>query len=139
MTKRSDERANFLANVLTTAIEGGSNYWAAVSEYRWGYHDIGQSNGQPLPADQQAYAEAVIEDSGDFADEDPDFEPTKVDLETIAKGLGLLRAGELQYIAPSLRANILLADRTNGDEGDIDAVDADAILQLGVFGEVIYG
>ena len=32
---RSPERLEFLADILSTAVEGGVNYWCEVSGYRW--------------------------------------------------------------------------------------------------------
>ena len=32
---RSKERAEFLADIITCAVEGGTGYWAQVSQYQW--------------------------------------------------------------------------------------------------------
>lgn len=124
MAKRSPEREQWLADVLTTAVEGGVNYWASVSEYKW---------QDRAPADVYA----VIHDQED----DEPGAGHRVTIDTIAHGLSTLRrarATEAWLQSESWR-RVLDSDRTNGDEGDFDAGDADCIVQAGIFGEVIYG
>lgn len=133
MTRRSDKRAEFLASVMTTAIEGGISYWAEVGNYRWGFSDLGKSDGSKLVEDEQAFANATVWDG-----EDDEAKPVEVDIETIAKGIRLVSDGKVS-ISNDRRANVMLANRTNGDDGDIDADIADCILQAGMFGEVVYG
>lgn len=132
MTKRSPEREQFLANILTTAVEGGINYWAAVSEYRHEYckppvtiaetsvkvHEFEPEEGE---TDENGYAE----------------EGVLVTIDTIAKGIGVL-AKSTGYHAGYWK-EFWLANRTNSEDGDYDAGIADSILQAGIFGEVIYG
>lgn len=130
--KRSEERADFLATIVTTAVEGGINYWSHVSGYRWGYRSLGQSDGQPLPADVQPYAECVVHV------DDEDGEPLDLNIDVAARGLRLIREGKVS-LNESIRRGIMLADRTNGDDGDIDAGDADCIVQAGLFREIVYG
>lgn len=128
MTKRSPERAQFLTDTLVTAIEGGINYWASVSDYHWHYPNIHE--------DGVANAYATILDR-----EDEDAEPVRVDLDTIARGWGLykrLYKGE-SISGREYGKQALLANRTNGDDGDFDADVADNVLQLGLLGEIVYG
>lgn len=132
-TTRSDARANFLATVLTTAIEGGIGYWSSVEDYEWGYPDLGCSNGEPLPAGAQSYARALI-----WEDESDDVTPLEVNVETIAKAFGKIREDRLNLLKlGEARSRFLEADREN--DGDLDALDADMIVQIGLFGEVVYG
>jgi hypothetical protein len=132
MTKRSDERANFLANTLSTACEGGISYWASVGDYDWGFPDMGHSDGRPWLAGEQAYVTAKV-----WEDDSEDVTPFDVDLETIAKGWGLFmdKTWERDYFQTDAK----LANRTNGEDGDVDAEVADVVLQLALFGEVVYG
>lgn len=118
---RTPQRLQFLQDVLTTAIEGGVNYWATVTEYRWEHLPVGD-------------AFAVLFDT------EGDNEKHRVDVDVVAKGIGVLtgaRTGDRwkgtywqQFVA---------ANRTNGDQGDYDADIADQIVQAGLFGEVVYG
>ncbi|MDH6462084.1 hypothetical protein M2302_002259 [Micromonospora sp. A200] len=137
MTKtrtRSAERIEFLDGLLVTAIENYGYGWFLVHEYEG----------------EGADAYAVIE---------PEDEPGtkhRVDIDTMAKGLGVIRravmreterdgevlhnaeTGERLYMGRALRKDILDADRTNGDEGDIDVVGALAVLECALFGQVVY-
>lgn len=130
MTKRSRERAQFLADVLTTAVEGGIGYWSAVSEYRWDLED---------PADTSVVVHEYDDDlgiNGDYKEEG-----VRVDLDLIAKGIGILKrsGGVGSAFQSDYWKQFLLADRTNGEDGDYDAGTADCIVQAGMFGEVVYG
>lgn len=115
-TARNDERKQFLTDVLTTAVEGGINYWASVDEYEW---DV------PLG---EAYV--VVRDMEDDTTH-------RVDLDVIAKGIGIEVAGK--WDPGSYFAQFVIANRTNGKDGDFDASVADVILQAGIFGKVVYG
>ncbi len=134
--KRSEKRQEFLNDLLVTAIENFGYGSFVVNEY-----DPYKGEG--------SYAEI-----GWYDDE---YDPTKsrVDYDLLVKGLRIIRKAELQpvdedgnevlfsagkrlYLSPGQRKNIMLADRTNGDEGDIDVVDALAVLEIGVFGQVVF-
>ncbi len=123
MSKRSEARKQFLADVLATAIEGGINYWAAVD------------SAERVECEQDVigwrYGSVRILDKVDGTE----FGTMRIiDANTVARGLRELR-NSTRYAFPALRK----ADRTNGDEGDFDAGDADAVIQLGIFGEIVYG
>lgn len=123
MTKRSDERALFLADVVITAVEGGIGYWARTRNYRWDEGD---------DAAGQAYATVEVFDAdGALADW------KLVNADTVAHGIGKIRDANFK-INPDLRALILGADAEN-DAGNIDADAADVIVQAGLFGEIVYG
>lgn len=141
-TRRSQERIDFLTDVLTTAVEHGGYGFFYVDEYRW-------ENVEP----GEAYA--IVTDK-----EDDEVGSYRIDLDLIAKGLGVIRSAELReitdwdgsavevlhnvktgerlYLSESQRKNILLADRTNYDEGDLDVIDALAVVECGLFGKVVY-
>ena len=140
MRSRSDQRQQFLTDVLITAIESGSLGWFVVHEYRY--------DTVPLGA-----AYAVIEP------EDDDAETYRVDLDVIARGLAVIRnaaprplpgcqdaapvlcnatTGQRLYLSTDMRRRILAADRSNGDDGDLDAIDALDIVECALFGRVVY-
>lgn len=141
MGARTAEREEFLADVITSAIEGGTGYWAAVHAYRW----------EGLPAAER-YAVIGVED-----EEDEKIEalaaklgrkPTlseaiearavyKLTCETIARGIGRIARGEIR-INTALAKTIYAANRES-DAGEIDAEGADAIVQAALFGELVYG
>ncbi|QFG04564.1 hypothetical protein SEA_JEEVES_89 [Mycobacterium phage Jeeves] len=148
MTVRSEDRKQFLFDVFVTALEGGIGYWSAASKYHiWLDAEAGKEDIDGFFA--------VIEIQDD--DTDPDEEPTeyRIDAAVIARGIGLFEKYALGKIdglgneIPEHAQNpvgeghywrqFLLANRTNGEDGDYDADVADIIVQFGVFGEAVYG
>jgi hypothetical protein len=112
-------REEFLSDIITTAIEGGTGYWAQVSGYHWS-------------DDEPATTRATLHDMEDGA-------TFALTIEDIARGLAIVvdERGEFR-LNDELRASIVLADNEN-DGGYIDADCADVIVQAALFGEVRYG
>lgn len=115
--KRTAERESFLRDVLLTAIQG-CHYWAEVEEYNY---EEGRGT--------------LLDNEGD---------PHTFNLDTIAKGIGVLTTGENADRAFSMCGmdywkQFKLANRTNGVDGDYDSDIADNVLQAGLFGEIVYG
>lgn len=136
--KRSQARGQFLAGLLTTAVENGGTGWFFVHEYRW----------------QGLAPEAVHAVISDMEDDDP--ETMTVTIDVMATGLAVIRnaivatSDEGTYMhnaetferlgfGGSPRDELLLSDRTNGDDGDYDVIGALAVLECGLFGTVVYG
>lgn len=117
MAAKTAERVQFLADVLTTAVEGGTGYWAAIGGYKF------------EPA-SEAQAFFHIED-------EPDRQPEFVGLDAIAKGIGRVLDPEFKVRA-DIREQVALGSREN-DAGEIDADGADVIVQAAIFGEIVYG
>ena len=115
MTTRSAARVEFLTDVYTTALEGGIGYWAECSEYQW-----------------STIQRAVIHDTA--ADDD---RAHVITLDTIARGLAAITTGRIT-LSDGHRHRITTADRTN-DAADLDANDADLIVQAALFGAITYG
>ena len=113
---RSPEREQFLADIITCAVEGGG-VWARFSGYRW--------DGIP-----SAECRATLHDM-----EDGESYPLTID--AVARGIGLIVRGDVG-VNRTLRGAILYADREN-DAGEIDADAADVIVQAGLLGDVVYG
>lgn len=126
MTKRSPEREEFLANMLDGAIEHAGYGFSYALEYKW----------EDLPPAEQY---AVIEDRYVEAD-DPEYGKTwRVDIDTMAHGLAVFRDKVKDLETPAEWVKLLLlADRTNGDDGDCDVIGALAVLECAVFGEIVY-
>lgn len=137
MAARSEKREQFLADIISTAVEGGIGYWSQCSHYQWvDYSNSGNLFGpvgekdpskgtcatvHVLNADESGYVEEGLE----------------ITVETVARGLGLIKSPEFG-VNSRMRGEILVADVEN-DAGMIDSDDADVIVQAGLFGEVIYG
>lgn len=122
-----DERKTFLLDVFTTAIEGGISEWARVTEYHW-------LNKETDEGDVDGFY-AKIEDAEN--QKDPDFPPSIIDRKVIQHGLSLIRSDDVQ-ISSRIRDEILSDDRDN-EVGAMDANGADAVVQIGLFGEIVYG
>lgn len=140
---RSAERIDFLSDLLITATEHGG--YGAFDVESWDYRDGNPGDGK-----------AVIR----FYD-DPRSSYV-VDIDVMAKGLGIIRnavkrqvkrpgpggrpeevfhnasTGQRLYLGSAIRAPLLLADRTNGDDGDYDVIGALAVLEIALFGAVRY-
>lgn len=168
--ERTPERAQFLADIITTAVEGGIGYWSTVSVYRWWAPDL--DGGTALHHDGQANAYAVVHAEDDelpiaclnnvdghwyvvtygaapYQIHAPDCrtcgipeDGRLVTVDTVARALGVLRKGPVTGLSETLRADIVAQDRANGEADghqDIDAGLADCIVQVALFGEVVYG
>lgn len=113
-----------LYHLFTAALEGGIGYWSLCTQYRWRL-----ANGE---TDFEGFY-AVIEETESGEDTPPVH---RIDAACILRGL-------LHFAAPgdgyrhvrSVARAILLGD----DEVDYDAIDADCIVQAGIFNKVVYG
>lgn len=136
--KRSPQRGEFLSDLFTTAIENYGYGWFRVHAYRW----------ENLPP-EQVYAVITADEDGD------DGERFRITIDTMAAGLAVIRKAivatsddgtywhngetfERLYFGGDERDALVLADRTNGDDGDYDVVGALAALECGLFGQVRY-
>jgi hypothetical protein len=128
-TKISKNKA-FLSDVIITAVEGGIGYWSSVSKYRHGYSDgLDDDNRQP------ATALVHVEDSdGTPAGSLP------LTTTAVAKAFRLIcdKSVDNLSINPEWRTRMVAAYWAK-DSCDIDAEDADQIVQIALLGDVVYG
>ncbi len=125
-----------IENLLTSAIEGGSNYWYEIQDWiepkQWSY--IGTHNNEGAEAFVKHTALYAMNEGGalminDARADDPMLkEPVRLDRDAIVKGLKLFSSNK--------ETMHHFADFINDNE---DNITADVFLQLCVFGEVIYG
>lgn len=122
MTTRSPEREEFLSDILITAVEGGTGYWAQASNY----------NHTPA-----ANAHVTLHE---FEEDDNGVNPQhEVDLDTIEKGLKLYLNWLLKvYGEWSMELISKQHEVINNDAGEFDAEVADVIVQFAIFGEIKY-
>ena len=118
MAKRSEKREQYLDDVLTTAIEGGIDYW--VDE--WIEIDLDRSGNSS--SDWRYRFATFVDIEGDTY---------TINHDTIAKGLGIVTRRNAEH-----DKELILNNRTNGDDGDHDALDADKVVQFALFGELVY-
>lgn len=114
------EQQQFATDVLTTAIEGGINYWSTV---------LTISDRSPEP--EQITAVVISEDE----------DRTQRTITSVAL---INTLASIEGFAEEIPQDIfdMLADAyADLDEGagDIDAELADVLVQLTLFGEIIYG
>lgn len=114
---RTPQRAEFLRDVAITAAEGGVNYWGGVVAY-----------------DPDAGTFRVEETDGMGGGDGPVH---TVDGDLIERGIARLAVPGVQCAA-DIRGWVLRGSATN-DAGEIDADAADVIVQVGLFGEIVYG
>lgn len=119
---------DFPFDLFVTAVEGGINYWFDVRVYHWhdghGRDDLFGFYAKGIPHDEELL---------------PGPE-RMIDRETILKGIGLAMSDADVGLADRWRERIrqaVLGAPTN--KHDYDADDADHVVQIGMFGEVIYG
>jgi len=120
----------FPFEIFVTALEGGIGYWFRTSEYHWSTNHKDDLFG--------FYAKGVTHD--DELDVGPIAGERLIDRETIVKGIGLALTNENVGLAERWHSRIVAAvlAAAVGDI-DYDADDADHIVQIGMFGRVIYG
>ena len=147
------KRKQFLCDVFTTALEGGIGYWSSCSVYHW--HDA--SSDDRLASDIDGF-NAVIHPTESYWgvwDDERDAAAMIIDITVMERGVrkfGRYCRGELdRHGNPVPEENQvplsdghywrqwLVAEATNGEEGDYDADVADQIVQWGLFGKAIYG
>jgi hypothetical protein len=134
MSTRTAEREEFLADVITAAVEGGTGYWAQVSQYQY-----------VMDGDIKVYCGEKVEGGGTRAtlhemnDDETGYKSDElvVTTDTIAAGIAKLADRQVQLNVRILD-HILEANREN-DATNIDADDADIIVQVALLGEIIYG
>lgn len=138
-------------DLITTAVEGGINYWASVSGYHWGSPGAGHSDGhRPWDENDEPYARVTVHEN-----ESHDDGPARVMRVGVKEMLVAIRKviasdvltfysmGYSRTFRQRLLALLdqLDAGSTPYDEADydFDADDADNMMQIAVFGEIIYG
>lgn len=114
------DREQFLDDVVITALEGGIGYWSVCSEYK--------HVGVPARAVVQEFDEGTGEPYG---------EKMIVDRKLVEKGIAEILAGDTNTGAYLVKM-VAAASATN-DGLDVDADVADSIVQVGLFGNLVYG
>ena len=114
--KRSEQRNQFYSNITVVAIEGGTNYWASTQNYNYA---------------DESNVTVKVRDC-----EDPDEPWTLIDNDAIGRALSMLKDGKVK----TGRGQKFWAEVYRTMEGaDIDASDADVIVQVACYGEIVFG
>ena len=155
---KTNERKSFLHSVFTTALEGGIGYWSVAEEYHWGtdggakvVDDLDDFYAILSPAEEEwglgVDHKVFITETGE-PQQITDDQLLRVDMKVIERGVMRLIDNVIQatveeddtmdFSRKYLR-QFVVAWLTDGREGDYDADVADMVVQLGLFGEVVYG
>lgn len=143
--------------VFTTALEGGIGYWSVVSEYHWGtdggvkcvddldeFYAIIESSEEDwgLGVDHKVF----IAETGE-PQQITDTQSLRVDLSVIERGMNLFvdkvieatksEDPKVPFSNKYLR-QMVVQWLTDAEDGDSDADGCDLVVQLGLFGEVVY-
>jgi hypothetical protein len=113
-----------LFDVFITALEGGINYWAMVHKYK---------HQNPNGGEDLNGFSATVSD----VEEDGPLVTFEINKETIIKGFSMIMDPEFK-IANDLREDISNAIKEK-DGSYIDASGADAVVQAGIFDEIVFG
>jgi hypothetical protein len=123
------------ADIVHGAVEGGTNYWAEVKDYKW----------STWYKDPESTLSSIREDlPEDFVFVNIREDAEQLDLDEEPKWVGLtkenLERGVIGLIEKYPHLIHGVSNRGEGDvEFDFDATSCDVIVQLAVFGEVVYG
>lgn len=110
----------FIDDVMCSALEGGIGYWACIKE-------VDKSNvTEPYEYLSECVSHGAIIHFGDVEGDEEDSE-WKFGIDEFVKGFTKYINREGHALEPST------------DSCNIDAIHADVIVQLGLFGEVVYG
>lgn len=138
MTARSAEREQFLADIITGAIEGGTGYWAKVYRYKWVDLPPAEVNALIVTEEDCEASDEWIAAHPGSSNKDWLSEHGKlINCDLIARGIGRIVRREVG-VNSTIRGYILYGNAEN-DAGEIDADAADVIVQAGLFGELVYG
>jgi len=132
---RTPEEADFLTRVITTAVEGGINYWASVSGYHWHFPDLDGGTARPGPGGSANAYVTVHENHTEGRGRS-----FILGLNGIDRALRRITAGPVEHMSEQRRERIRRA--FHGDEDartDLDAFDAEEVVQVACFGKVVYG
>jgi hypothetical protein len=121
MIQASDQ---LCADIIIGAVEGGTGYWACVSEYK---HDC--------PPEQ---TRAVLHQLNDDGDDYIMDEKLVLDVAAVRHGITTILESP-DYINYVLLSNRITLGILDAEWADLDADDCDVIAQVALLGKVVYG
>jgi len=121
--RAADPLGAFYHGVFVTAMEGGVCYWGTVTGYKWRTTAVRTSDGETVYVDDLRGFSAKVYD--DLEAEDAEASGSPVQPRTINRRVVMGRTMKSALAAK--------------DAGEVDADVADAAVQMGLFGEVVYG
>ncbi len=151
-------RKEFFHYMFTTALEGGIGYWSVAQAYHWSKL-VGDDQPKNRVEDLDGFYAILTPSEEDWGVQEAyvrgyylipidENEPLRVDLAVIERGWNLMLNKVIEATksedpeAPFSRQYLrqaVIQWLTDCREGDSDADVADMVVQLGLFGEVVYG
>lgn len=118
---------NVLLDVFTTAIEGGLDCWSVTEKYHWtlpGTEDTPDLDG--------FYAE-ISSNDGDWPGK------LRIDADVVYRGIVALASNATSANPQTCLICKRVFDGVEDAVCDVDIDVADAIVQVGLFGEIVFG
>jgi hypothetical protein len=114
-------------DIAITAAEGGIGYWSVIDEYKWTRwcNPAGYGNNEEVPEDFVFYTITEIEGAS-LINLSYDITPA------------LIRRGIQLFLTGAGRFEGRMFDDMD-DFAAMDSDEADCVIQLGCFGELVYG
>lgn len=130
-------RSEMLADIFITAMEGGIGYWAYALKYHWALDEKDELGLHKV--DPEFFAILTDAEYAHKADKtDADFHNLRLNKEVIETGIARLIKPGFQ-VREDIKDKVIIADRRDGQDIDLDANDADCIVQAGLFNEIRFG
>ncbi len=117
----------FTAGIIEDAVESGIGYWAQIDSYHW-------TDPELRKGDTEYSVMAHITEIGDG-----DSGTKYVINHSIIKRAFRRLIKDVPGLHPQIRARIYSQSLVESRDAEIDAGDADILVQIGLFGEVKYG
>jgi hypothetical protein len=127
-----------LKDCLTTAVEGGIDYWAWVDS-KWDESVWGDENGT-FTVDLREHDEEDEVTMAGFTIASVDKAAGKkhtLNLEVVLRGIENIMTGKVEA-SENLKKMIMEAINDHHDS-NLDVGDCDCIVQAGLFGDIVYG
>jgi hypothetical protein len=126
------------ADILTAAVEGGINYWSCVSDLVRDEDLNVLSVTIHEEADDDTPAEQTLGSSHPLNFARYKEQGIKVDLAAVKRAMRKIANGDIG-VHPARFATVTQLLRKGSQDVDYDAWDADEIVQVACFGEIVYG
>lgn len=124
-------RVQYCADLLSSALEGGSGYWARVRDVEFGAAGTAQEG-------EYVACKIKPDDGPVFDDGDPRNDYQRIDLAKMAEAIERLIAPGSKMAGDWIIA-ALRADWNDEDSCEYDAETADVVVQVALFGEIVFG
>lgn len=143
----TEARKRLCHNIFTTALEQGINYWATITAYHWRKADDSGEVDTYNACDIDGFYADIVETEDAEEDEEGKIKGKahRIDAAVIDRGINAVVNLTATFGGEGINPNGLLRrlcyalNGPGGNDVDFDANDADNIVQIGLFNDVVYG